>query len=156
MDIICASCLSKNLPFYTISNNDFQENFNERINTGNLPSFRIQSLLDELKKNENEGNSFLSDSIKSSYFTPFEFVEKKFNKKTFSILHLNVASLGRHIDELKSLLSTLDHEFDVISLTEIKIKNNTSSLVNIDLEGYASYMTKTNTHCGGTMIYVKN
>ena len=39
--------------------------------------------------------------------------------KSKFILHLNIASLPRHIDEFKTLLSTLDHNIDVITLTEI-------------------------------------
>ena len=155
-EIMCNACLNKHLPFFKVTNNDFLNNFNDKLNAGNLPSFKIQSLLDEIKKNENEDNSFLSDSIKSSYFTPSEFVENKFTKKAFSIIHLNVASLGRHIDELKSLLFNLKHEFDVITLSEVKIRNSTSSLINIDMEVYDCHITKTNTNCGGTIIYVKN
>ena len=71
-------------------------------------------------------------------------------------MHLNVASLGRHIDELVSLLTKLDHNFDAITLSEIKIKYATQNLLNIDIDGYSKFLTKTHTHCGCTMIYVKN
>ena len=116
----------------------------------------LQSLIMNLKKNQNEENSFLSDTIKSSYFTPSEFVKNRFHKNNFSIFHLNVASLGKHIDELKSLLLSLKHDFDIITLTETKIKHTPSNLININIEGYQNFHTPTHTHCGGSMIYVKN
>ena len=155
-EIICTACCYKYLPLYKTSNNVFHEIFNEKPNFRNLPGFKIQSLIDELKKNQNEENSFLSDSIKSSYFTPSEFVKNKFHQNNCSIFHLNVASLGKHIDELKSLLLTLKHDFDIITLTETKIKYTPSNLININIEGYQNFHTPTHTHCGGTMIYVKN
>ena len=153
--LMCTPCLHKHFPFFKISNYQLRET-NEKEKFNNLPSFRIQSLIDELKKNQNEENSFLSDSIKSSYFTPNEFVENKFSNNNFSILHLNIASLGKHIDELKALLFSLKHDFDIISLTETKIKYTSANLINIDLDGYIYFHTPTHTHCGGSLIYIKN
>ena len=40
---------------------------------------------------------------------------KKFNDKTFSLLHLNVRSLSQNFESLKELLTTIKFEFKVIS-----------------------------------------
>lgn len=48
-DLICTACLNKYLPFFKVSNNDLLGNFNDKLKAG-LPSFSIQSLLDEIKK----------------------------------------------------------------------------------------------------------
>jgi hypothetical protein len=37
------------------------------------------------------------------------------------MFHMNIASLQAHIDELKSLLTLLDHPFDAICITEISL-----------------------------------
>ena len=154
--IVCTSCLQKHLPFYKTLNCEFKESLNDKVKLGNLPSFKIQSLIDDLKRNQNEDDSFLSDQIKSTYFTPSEFIENKFCTENCSVIHINVASLGLHIDELKSLLSTLNHDFDVLTITETKIKDSSSNLINFEIEGYNNFFTPTKTNFGGSMIYVKN
>ena len=40
----------------------------------------------------------------------------------FSLFHMNIASLGLHKEELEDLFSILDIEFDVIGLTERRLK----------------------------------
>ena len=45
-------------------------------------------------------------------------VLKKFNDKTFSVLHLNMRSLNENFESLKELLTTIKFEFNVICFTE--------------------------------------
>ena len=155
-DLVCTSCLNKNLPFYNLQNLEFFDNFNKKDRLQNCPSFNIQSLLDEMAKNESDENSFLSDTLKSSYYDPHEFKNAKFSKKMFSILHLNIASLSKHFDDLTTLLANLQHEFDVITLTESKIKQNSQILKNFELPGYSYFYTGTESDFGGTLIYIKD
>ena len=68
------------------------------------------------------------------------------------MIHLNIASLALHIDELKSLLCVLDHPFDVIGITETRIKDGLNPLVDVTLEGYEFIHTPTKTACG---LYIK-
>ena len=145
---ICTTCLFNHLSLSQVSNHEFHQFFKEKTDFENIPGFKIQSLIDDLKKNQNEDNSFISDSIKSKYFTPSEFMEYKFDKSTFSILHVNVASLAKHINDLKSLLAGLNHDFDVISVTETKFKDVSSNLINVD--------TPTKSDFGGCLIYAKS
>ena len=51
------------------------------------------------------------------------------------VLHLNIASLSKHIEDLHHLISSLDFTFQIIALTEHKIGKNTP-IVNINLPGY--------------------
>ena len=44
------------------------------------------------------------------------------NNKNLSIFHTNIGSLEKHIDELKTVLTMIDHKFDIIGITESKIK----------------------------------
>ena len=66
----------------------------------------------------------------------------------FSMIHINIASLSKHIEELRSLPSVLNHPFDIIGITETRIHNETPP-VNVDIEGYEFKHTPTSTPCGG-------
>ena len=118
---LCSESLFSYLSLSQVTNYEFDQFFKDKSNLDHLPGFKIQSLIDDLKKNQNEDNSFISDSINSKYFTPSEFIQEKFDKNNFSILHVNVASLSKHVDDLKILLTQLNHDFDVITATETKI-----------------------------------
>ena len=82
-----------------------------------MPRFTIQSLLDEMPGQNYETDDFMSESITSKYFTPSQFLESELPNKMFSMIHINIASLSKHIEELRSLLSALNHPFDIIRIT---------------------------------------
>ena len=115
----------------------------------------MQSLLDKMPGQKVSTDEFLSDSIESKYYTPVQFISEKFSKKTFTIIHLNVASLQCHIDELTTLLSLVAHPFDVICVTETRLYAK-NSLSNISIEGYDFLHTRIYSQCGGAGIYIKN
>ena len=71
------------------------------------------------------------------------------------MLHINIASLSKHIDELRNLIHSLNHPFDIIGITETRLHDN-DSLVNIEIDGYEFRHTPTATECGGAGIYVKS
>ena len=155
-DFICSACLNKSLPFFNLQNLEFLDDLKGKPKFGNYPSFNIQSLLDELKRNESENNEFIGETLKSTYYDPDDFIKAKFSNKLFSIVHLNIASLAAHLDELINLLSLLNHEFDIITLTETRIKQTHPSLINIELPGYHFFETATKTNAGGSLIFIKN
>ena len=70
------------------------------------------------------------------------------------MLHINIASLSKHIDELRNLLTVLDHPFDVIGITETKLHDD-NPLTNLDIDGYEFIHTPTNTLCGGAGLYIR-
>ena len=119
------------------------------------PSFTIQSLLDKMSGQSFETGEFLSESISSKYYMPSELLEKKLPAKQFSMLHINIASLGKHIDELRTLIGVLDHPFDVIGIAETRL-HDLNPLTNIDIEGYEFKHTPTGTQCGGSGMYIKS
>ena len=73
----------------------------------------------------------------------------------FSMLHIFIASLGKHIDELRCLLDILNHSFDIIGITETQFHND-NTLTNIDIDGYVFKHTPTKTGCGGAGMYIKS
>ena len=74
------------------------------------------------------------NNINSKYYSNQDF--NKINKNISSsigICHTNIASLSKHIDELKLALSLLRNEFHIIAITEHKIRKGVDTLVNIDI-----------------------
>ena len=90
-----------------------------------------------------------------NYYSANDFVNSKFNKtKNFSIFHLNIHSIQRHIEQLRTLLLLLDFKFDFIAITESKIQTNTIPSVSIDIEGYDTpAFCHTDATKGGVLLY---
>ena len=71
-----------------------------------------------------------------------------------SVSFINIASLNKHIDDLKLSLSMLTHEIDVIGISEHKIQKPS---VNINIPGYHEFLFQpTETTHGGTGFYLKD
>ena len=119
----CNSCIEDFLPFSKLEHKAFLLTiqakglpFGEHVTLA--PSFTIKSLLEKIPETFNDSTEdYLSDSVTSKYYTPSDFISSKFNKTPFSVFHMNIASLSAHIDDLKWLLDTLDHKFDIIGVT---------------------------------------
>ena len=71
------------------------------------------------------------------------------------MIHSNLASLSKHIDEPRSLICNLNHPFDVIGITETRLDDD-DPLVNIEIDGYEFKHTPTDTQCGGAGIYIRS
>jgi len=156
----CDFCVTQQLPFAKVNHNVFSavihglsESYNDVLSA--LPSFTIQSLLDQMPAQKFNTDEFLSYTINSKYYTPTEFIEAKFSKNSFTMVHLNIASLQCHINELRTLLAIIGHPFDVICISETRLHDN-KPLSNIQLEGYEFVHTPTSTRCGGVGIYIKS
>ena len=58
------------------------------------------------------------------------------SNSNLSIFHLNLASLSLHKDELVTSLSSLEIEFDMIGLTETRIRAGIDPTYELSLKGY--------------------
>ena len=65
------------------------------------------------------------------------------------MLHINIASLSKQIDELRSLIKLLNHLFGIIRINETQLYEDTP-LVSIDID--VSKNTLTNTKAVGRYI----
>ena len=80
---------------------------------------------------------------------------------SFGVFHVNIASLDRHIDDLKELIAECKHKFNVIGISEHKIKIDKDKNIklpsnNIDITGYDPFIFEpTETTHGGTGFYIK-
>ena len=160
-DWICSGCIMKALPFGNI-NNEAMKLTNQGFSDENIdfivdkcPSFSIRSLLDQMPGQKIDTDQFLSNTILSKYYTTSDFLSAKFSNKNFSIFHLNISSLQKHIDELRTLLMCTNANFDVICISETRLHNEVP-LSNIAIDGYDFIHTPTLTQCGGSGMYIKN
>ena len=78
------------------------------------------------------------------------------------MLHVNIASLNLHVDDLRTVLSRLEPNIDIIGITEHKIKKDKDNgkvippSTNIDIGGYEEFRFEpTGTTHGGAGFYIK-
>ena len=72
-------------------------------------------------------------------------------------MHVSIASLDAHIDDLRTAIGRLKFSFDIIGISEHKIRKNCEPSNNIDLAGYEKFKYEpTGTTHGGTGFYVKS
>ena len=168
----CIKCTSSIFPFGNITNNEFYPLVTKGIlfpehsssSIADPLSQQIQNhitdlnkYLDKFSSNDDEDENI--SPINCKYYEPHEFDKAKFNSsKSFSIFHLNIHSIQKHIDTLKTLISTLESEnfqFDIIAITESKLKTNCEPTVDISLENYhAPESTPSDANKGGVLLYI--
>lgn len=73
--------------------------------------------------------------------------------KYFSVLHSNVRSLNANFENLKQLLSDLNHNFTMIGLTETKI-NTLDNSPSYNIPGYQFYSQPSLSNAGGAGIFI--
>ena len=69
---------------------------------------------------------------------------------------MNISSLSYNFDQLHTLLSEINISFDVIGITETRLKKQTLRTTNIDINGYNLEHTPTEASYGGSLLYVKS
>ena len=69
---------------------------------------------------------------------------------------MNISSLTYNIDQLHTLLSEININFDLIGITKSRLKKDTTRTTNIDIKGYTFEHTPTETSCGGSLLYIKD
>ena len=74
----------------------------------------------------------------------------------FYLNDLNACSLNKHFDDLEYLIKTTNQTFDVIAISESRIKSNMDITTNINLPNYSIEYTPTESHAGGTLLYISN
>ena len=107
---------------------------------------------------DDDNDDHISPKVNSKYLDIKQFNSFEHDvPSSFGMFHTNIASLNAHIDDLKSVLSRLNFNFDVIGISEHKIKKDTTPSNNIKIPGYQEFVFEpTTTNFGGTGFYLKN
>ena len=97
-----------------------------------------------------------SEMLSSKYYEPNEMTALfKNTNKHFSFFHLNISSLPFHFEELSTLISEHNLNFDFLGISESRLKLNQNPLTSVQLPGYNIEYTPTECNNGGTLLYVK-
>ena len=170
-------CCNKNsilseLPYANVDIIRAHGQFNNMLNSG-LPTKKyldkLHSIYDldlfclNTEPKLNPDRNLSMQQIRCKYFSPYSFSTFKKsqteseNQSPFSILHTNVRSLRRNIDNLQvHLLDELDYRFSVIGITETKITNSSGLDFNARLSNYQFEYVPTPLSCGGVGMYINN
>ena len=169
----CPKCSAETLPFYCTSDNELfienlrlNKNVSEDLNI--IPQNQFKEFLNEcnnISNNllENVNNKDLEDfpnPVNSKYHDIHQFNQIKPDPiSSLGLIHTNLASIGKHFDDLNLVISLLKFDFHIIGISEHKIQkeNDDNSFSNINLEGYHPFVfDPTETSHGGTGIYIKD
>ena len=89
-----------------------------------------------------------------NYYGPLDLTNKlNFSEiSNLSILHINIRSLQKHINNLQEFLSNSNFFPDIIAITETLIKDQLA--INIDIPGYKFFFVKSFNNAGGVGVYM--
>ena len=151
---LCPVCLSESLPF----SSDISKHKNLEKSPYNELFSQLNQQLENIQENERDDEfENLNIPIKCSYMSSAELNDKfPTSDNTFSIFHLNIASLSLNFENPNSALCYLNLNFDVIGISETRIRNNTGPSSNINISNYSFEDTTTDGSVGGTGLYISN
>ena len=135
-EFYCIACIANNVPFSKLNNNEFSLLVNKGIlrtmekDIDFDPSSYQQAVFDRLNSeinnnafdldaDVNEGNNDVYPTIDCKYYSIDQFISEKLHpSRTFSILHFNIHSVERHIEEFRVVLEMMNFKFDIICLSK--------------------------------------
>ena len=168
----CANCMNDMFPFNNVVDNNelkralFSNEFNNMISADDLNrEYSTEDLSPDLDMHNMEVdpdlNYFneLQCDMQSKYFNENSFNEKcktlGLALNILSIMHLNIRSAVKHMDDFEIYLKNLDHNFAVIALSETWFNETNVALVK--KEGYKHFYKIRNVRKGGGVsIFVKD
>ena len=134
----CILCASEILPFSTVNL------------VMSLPKGKLNKPTGALINHMNQLNNFTDDEKENELKLPnckyrdidyFQKLSRNFKRKTLSFFPMNVSSLTKNFDDFNMLLYDLSVNFDILAITESRIKKNSSSSVYFQLDNYSVEQT---------------
>ena len=140
--------------------------FHQSVTLG-LNSPNIEDLSFSISRTEKKTINFLKKTISENndpniqnslckYYTIDDFCSKNYNgNQYFSIFHLNINSLQFHKNDLEILLDALKLKFDIIAISETRLRKGIAPVHDISLPTYHEpQSTPTEAAKGGTLLYI--
>ena len=93
---------------------------------------------------------------RNKYWDPSKINEPENSKNSLNFLHLNISSLSYHFSELQTLLSSTKVNFNIIGISESRIKQNKNPIDNINLQNCNIEHCTTEAANGGVFLYIKD
>ena len=133
---------------------------NETFGNFEYKLFSFQSILSS--DNNDPDKIFFNDKLQeidSPYFSleNFTAISEKLNRNNFSLLHLNIKSLNKNIDDFREFITSFKGSFSVIVLTESWCDETTINNSLLNLENYNSvHQTRKGKKGGRICHYIHN
>ena len=113
----------------------------------------MNSRIDRIYQMTDDMHSYITQDLSSTkYFDADRISFLKITSKDLFIIHINIRSLNKNIDDLLEFLTELGTRPNIICLTETRLKQN--SLVNTQIPGYKFCHVDSDTNAGGVGIYI--
>ena len=93
-------------------------------------NFQNQDIIDKLNNVTDDPEA---EILSNKYFEPHEFTSLLTNKESLFLFHLNISSLPFHFEEFSTLLSTYKLPFDLLGITESRLRINKLPLTQVQL-----------------------
>ena len=156
-------CFNQELPFGFENDKSFNQTVTLGLNNDNS---NLENLNINISKTEKKLINFLNKTISENndpniqnsfckYYTTDELNSKCYNaNQYFSIFHLNINSLQFHKNDLDALLDSLKVKFDVIAISETRLRKGIEPVHDVNLANYEKIDTPTEATKGGTLLYI--
>ena len=107
-----------------------------------------------ISNTENFIKAINSENNITKYFT-IKDLNSTFNDidSPFSLSHMSINSLSFHFDEMESLISKSKNDFQIIGISETRLKE--SQETNIQLENFNIEHVPTESANGGVLLYIR-
>ena len=88
---------------------------------------QCENIKSQVSSDDVNEDEFFNSMVNSKYYNINNFNKLKPDKSSsFGLLHVNIASLDAHIDDLRSVLGRLKSSFDIIGISEHKIQKGSA------------------------------
>ena len=165
-------CSNNLFPFATLNDHKLYQTLNQSNNhySGSSSSYstntcstlkppkNLSNLFNEFTNFSSQQNKTLKISLTVKYYDIEEIqsLNNLNHKNAVSLFHINTCSLSKNIEELEYLLDKTKIDFDVIGISESRIKKDESPINSINLKGYSHESCPTESAAGGTLLYITN
>ena len=136
----CILCTPEIIPLGQI--NEKMSIPKENLNKPTDALVNLKSQLNNFTDDEKENKLNLSNC---KYGDPdyFKNLTKDFKRTALSFFHMNVCLLTKNFDGFNILISELNVIFDILAITESRIKKDSSCPINLQLNNYSTEHTPT-------------
>ena len=145
----CIGCSKETFPFSSLNRvKYFFHNSRKKIKF--LTKTKKQLTNEEKLINQLNDAMNSSDLTNPSTYYSIDKFNKCFKSNLFNgtnLLHLNISSLPYNYEQLHTLLAEIDINFDIIGITETRLRTGQKALNNIGIEKYVIEHTTTDASC---------
>ena len=169
---LCFKCTSETFPFGNVINQNFHSfiHNNPEMNESSVGKYTNDKSISTLNPPPNYTllfNQFNELTAESNKKNPENFIncrnldideiqKMKIEPNSISLFHINSCSLNKNFEDLEYLLKATNKTFDIITISETRILRDTNLSKNINIYNYSVEFTPTESHAGGTLLYINN